>query len=75
LGKIYKNHKHRSGRCYSFQTGKFETSQAIIAMIWQWLSIPKRQQAAAALNEMREYHRRPDGRKGVVHCGDGERGL
>lgn len=71
LGAIYQNHKHRSGRLYSFQTGKFATSQAIIAMLWPWLSQPKRQQAAAALGDMREYHARIDRRRrGVVNHGD-----
>ena len=38
---------------YAFQTARFEHIQAIVVMLWTWLSPVKRAQAVAALTTMR----------------------
>lgn len=40
---------------YIFQTAKFEHVQAIVAMMWKWLSRPKKDQAIAAFKEFARY--------------------
>ena len=53
IGKIYgpytrKGHPNKRPS-YQFQTSKFETCQAIIAMLWPWLGVEKREQARKAM--------------------------
>src|SRR5262245_57487345 len=55
LGRIYgpysNNGKNQSRRPYHvWEVAKFETAQAVVAMLWPWLSGPKRRQARAALD-------------------------
>jgi hypothetical protein len=48
LGKVYFN-PSRPASPYSFTTGRFETIQAILAMLWPFLGTLKRAQAFRAL--------------------------
>lgn len=43
---------------YTFAVQTFEKCQAIIAMLWPWLSPEKRAQAAVAFGRVRQDHRR-----------------
>jgi hypothetical protein len=47
------NAKHKPR--WAFLTGKFEHAQAIIAMLWKFMSEPKRTQAMECLLKVREY--------------------
>lgn len=55
LGHIAKKRDHQGNRraANQFQSGKFEHIQAIIALLWKYLSPTKKQQAMLALNK---YH-------------------
>ncbi len=48
------NPRHKD--IYFYRAGGFEQSQAVIAMLWPFLSAPKRQQAALALRQMIDWH-------------------
>lgn len=55
-GNIYEGLK--DGRpFFQFSTGRYETVQAIVAMIWPFLCSVKQAQAAKALMEIRDYKR------------------
>jgi hypothetical protein len=41
---------------YKWQTNGFERTQAVIAMLWPYLSEPKREQATKHLRKFREVH-------------------
>ena len=61
-------HKDR----FQFQTHAFETSQAVIAMLWRWLSPPKKRQAAAALRGDRSLmNKTKRGRHPALECPKG----
>lgn len=50
LGKIYMiNRKAPKNPYFNLHTGKFEHAQAIIALLWTWLSPIKREQAKNAI--------------------------
>ena len=55
LGKIYRKKKTL---IYRFQSHRFERVQMIVALMWNWLSAPKKEQItrsfAAYLNQYRE---------------------
>lgn len=63
LGRVYK----RKNNIYTYQARGFEKTQAIIAMMWEFLGSPKREQATKILQgyiaHARE-HRKP-GRKRI----------
>lgn len=42
---------------YKWYSGNFEHCQAVIAMLWPWLSQEKRDQATNSLSAMSEYHK------------------
>ncbi len=69
LGVIYGPYTHGRGRnwapIHKWHTNKFEHSQAVLAMLWSFLSAPKRAQASAALREVRLSPRRHWQRKGL----------
>lgn len=55
LGRIYlRSHSNPNHRpIHIHKARSFEQAQAIIALLWNWLSGPKREQAAAALQRYR----------------------
>lgn len=62
VGAIYERppDKHRTNLCHAWQTGKFEETQAVVAMLWPFLSQPKRDQAHRAMTAMRAYFESKD---------------
>ena len=54
LGQVYGPYKGAGGReYYAWQLQPFEKVQAVIAMLWNWVSGPKQKQMEEAL---RGYH-------------------
>lgn len=54
IGKVYGPYKRPPARLqWRYDAGGFERTQAVIAMLWPWLSQPKRRQAVEALNRYR----------------------
>lgn len=51
VGKVQKPYKVPTGYRCDYQAGSFEDCQAVIAMLWHWLSPAKRAQAKELLLE------------------------
>lgn len=56
LGTIYLVRRQKGNPYFNWHTGKFESAQAVIAFIWQWLSPVKRKQAKEALLRYRRHY-------------------
>lgn len=55
LGKVYGPYSGPGGReYYAWQLQPFEGVQAVIGMLWNWVSEPKRRQMEEALRGYRE---------------------
>lgn len=57
LGRIYGPYKRAAQDIYTFKVSGFEKVQAIIAMLWPWLTPHKKEQASLALSRYRSTFR------------------
>jgi hypothetical protein len=61
-----KNPKHSP--LYDYRAVSFEHSQAVIAMLWHWLSEPKREQATKVFMDVKAYHARQQAQRDNPTC-------
>ena len=58
VGRIYGPYSRPNRQDhYRFQTASFEDTQAMIALLWKWLSEPKRQQAKRVLLKVLAFYK------------------
>lgn len=69
LGKVYgpyKTKKEHHSPFYTFQVAGFEKFQAMLALVWLWLSPVKRNQAKQVLLDFYRFNQRPKLKMGPV---------
>jgi|ERR1035437_3347892 hypothetical protein len=67
IGQIYGPYKYNNNhQVFKFATGKFEHVQAVVALLWRWLSPVKRDQIKAMLLAQKSYPRFKRGRKSNI---------